>query len=84
MVHTRDGSRLVREFIKRGNAKDRKQLLSKTLKPHLAKMVQDEEAQMVIFEAVRRVEYVIQSLDASATSADPSLYCDSLATPSFY
>ncbi|KAJ7916192.1 armadillo-type protein [Mycena leptocephala] len=34
LVHTKDGSRVVREFLARGSAKDRKQIL-KVLKPHL-------------------------------------------------
>ncbi|KAF8996016.1 puf family RNA-binding protein [Cyathus striatus] len=50
MVHTRDGSRVVREFIARGSAKDRKQIL-KVLKPHIERMCLDDEAQTVLFTA---------------------------------
>ncbi|KAJ4473395.1 ARM repeat-containing protein [Lentinula edodes] len=51
MVHTKDGSRVVREFLARGIAKDRKTIL-KTLKPHIERMCLDDEAQMVLFTAV--------------------------------
>ncbi|KAJ3893459.1 armadillo-type protein [Lentinula edodes] len=51
MVHTKDGSRVVREFLARGNAKDRKTIL-KTLKPHIERMCLDDEAQMVLFTAL--------------------------------
>ncbi|KAJ3848631.1 armadillo-type protein [Lentinula lateritia] len=51
MVHTKDGSRVVREFLARGNAKDRKTIL-KTLKPHIERMCLDDEAQMVLFTAI--------------------------------
>ncbi|GAW03849.1 puf family rna-binding protein [Lentinula edodes] len=50
MVHTKDGSRVVREFLARGSAKDRKTIL-KTLKPHIERMCLDDEAQMVLFTA---------------------------------
>ncbi|KAE9402210.1 ARM repeat-containing protein [Gymnopus androsaceus JB14] len=55
MVHTKDGSRVVREFLARGSAKDRKQIL-KTLKPHIERMCLDEEAQMVLFTAMDVVD----------------------------
>ncbi|KAJ3717961.1 armadillo-type protein [Lentinula raphanica] len=51
MVHTKDGSRVVREFLARGNAKDRKTIL-KTLKPHIERICLDDEAQMVLFTAM--------------------------------
>ncbi|KAL0577745.1 Pumilio y domain member 6 [Marasmius crinis-equi] len=51
MVHTKDGSRAVRELIARGSAKDRKQIL-KALKPHIERMCLDDEAQMVLFTAI--------------------------------
>ncbi|KAJ4469172.1 armadillo-type protein [Lentinula lateritia] len=51
MVHTKDGSRVAREFLTRGNAKDRKTIL-KTLKPHIERMCLDDEAQMVLFTAI--------------------------------
>jgi len=51
MVHTRDGSRVVREFLAQGTAKDRKQIL-KVLKPHIERMCTDDEAQLVLFTAL--------------------------------
>ncbi|TFK24592.1 puf family RNA-binding protein [Coprinopsis marcescibilis] len=51
MVHTKDGSRVVREFLACGTAKDRKQAL-KVLKPHVEKMCIDDEAQLVLFTAL--------------------------------
>lgn len=51
MVHTRDGSRVVREFLAQGTAKDRKQIL-KVLKPHIERMCLDDEAQLVLFTAL--------------------------------
>ncbi|KAJ3782680.1 armadillo-type protein [Lentinula aff. detonsa] len=51
MVHTRDGSRVVREFLARGSAKDRKMIL-KAVKPHIERMCLDDEAQMVLFTAM--------------------------------
>jgi pumilio family protein 6 len=51
MVHTKDGSRVVREFLAYGTAKDRKQIL-KVLKPHIERMCLDDEAQNVLFTAL--------------------------------
>ncbi|KAJ6551671.1 puf family RNA-binding protein [Mycena capillaripes] len=51
LVHTKDGSRVVREFLARGSAKDRKQIL-KVLKPHVERMCLDDDAQMVLFTAL--------------------------------
>ncbi|KAJ7471227.1 armadillo-type protein [Mycena galericulata] len=51
LVHTKDGSRVVREFLARGSAKDRKQIL-KVLKPHVERMCVDDEAQLVLFTAL--------------------------------
>ncbi|KAJ7621062.1 armadillo-type protein [Roridomyces roridus] len=51
LVHTKDGSRVVREFLARGSAKDRKQIL-KVLKPHVERMCADDEAQLVLFTAL--------------------------------
>ncbi|KAG6889216.1 hypothetical protein C0992_006026 [Termitomyces sp. T32_za158] len=51
MVHTKDGSRVVREFLADGTAKDRKQIL-KVLKPHIERMCLDDDAQMVLFTAL--------------------------------
>ncbi|KAJ7720293.1 armadillo-type protein [Mycena maculata] len=51
LVHTKDGSRVVREFLARGGAKDRKQIL-KILKPHVERMCVDDDAQLVLFTAL--------------------------------
>ncbi|CAE6443792.1 unnamed protein product [Rhizoctonia solani] len=75
MVHTKDGSRAVREFIARGTAKDRKQIL-KVLKPHVEKMCGDEEAQLVlftIFDLVDDTKLVGKSLVTDITALSPSL-----------
>lgn len=50
IVHTKDGSAVAREILARGVAKDRKNIL-RVLKPHLEKLCQDAEAQMVLFTA---------------------------------
>ncbi|KAI9464766.1 armadillo-type protein [Russula earlei] len=50
MVHTKHGSRVVREFLARGTAKDRKHIV-KVLKPYITTMAQDEDAQYVLFTA---------------------------------
>lgn len=57
MVHTKDGSRVVREFLALGSAKDRKQIL-KVLKPHVERMCLDDEAQLVLFTALDVIEYL--------------------------
>ncbi|CAE6500228.1 unnamed protein product [Rhizoctonia solani] len=75
MVHTKDGSRAVREFIARGTAKDRKQII-KVLKPHIEKICGDEEAQLVlftIFDLVDDTKLVGKSLVTDITSLSPSL-----------
>ncbi|KAJ8502883.1 hypothetical protein ONZ45_g11351 [Pleurotus djamor] len=51
MVHTKDGSRVVREFLAFGTAKDRKTVM-KALKPHIERICLDEEAQFVVFTAL--------------------------------
>ncbi|KAF8625336.1 hypothetical protein AX17_006878 [Amanita inopinata Kibby_2008] len=55
MVHTKDGSRVVRDFLAEGNAKDRKQIL-KVLKPHVERMCLDDEAQLVLFTALDTID----------------------------
>lgn len=55
LVHTKDGSRVVRDFLARGTAKDRKQIL-KVLKPHVQRMCTDDEAQLVLFTAIDVIE----------------------------
>ncbi|THU90371.1 ARM repeat-containing protein [Dendrothele bispora CBS 962.96] len=48
LVHTTSGSRAVREYIARGSAKERKNII-KQLKPHVVKMASDEEASLVLW-----------------------------------
>ncbi|CAE6502591.1 unnamed protein product [Rhizoctonia solani] len=75
MVHTKDGSRAVREFVARGTAKERKQII-KVLKPHVEKMCGDEEAQLVLFtlfDLVDDTKLVGKSLVADIASLSPSL-----------
>ncbi|PFH47695.1 hypothetical protein AMATHDRAFT_6504 [Amanita thiersii Skay4041] len=55
MVHTKDGSRVVREFLAQGSAKDRKQIL-KVIKPHIERMCLDDEAQLVLFTALDTID----------------------------
>jgi pumilio family protein 6 len=50
IVHTKDGSAVVRELIIRGTAKDRKQILQQ-LKKHVEAMCKDADAQLVLFTA---------------------------------
>ncbi|RXW23549.1 hypothetical protein EST38_g2310 [Candolleomyces aberdarensis] len=50
IAHTRDGSRVVREFLAYCTAKDRKQIL-KVLKPHIERMG-DDGAQNMLFTAL--------------------------------
>ncbi|KAF8344939.1 armadillo-type protein [Amanita rubescens] len=70
MVHTKDGSRVVRDFLARGNAKDRKQIL-KVLKPHIERMCLDDEAQLVLFTALDTIDdtkLLAKSVVSSITS----------------
>ncbi|KAL1745908.1 armadillo-type protein [Schizophyllum fasciatum] len=55
MVHTKDGSRVAREFLARGSAKDRKQII-KHLGKHVLPMCTDEDAQLVLFTALDVVD----------------------------
>ena len=55
MVHTKEGSRAVREFLACGTAKDRKQII-KVLKPHIERVCKDDAAQLVLFTALDVVE----------------------------
>ncbi|KAI0300132.1 ARM repeat-containing protein [Multifurca ochricompacta] len=71
MVHTRDGSRVVREFLARGTSKachDRKHIL-KVLQPYIATMAKGEEAQLVLFTALD----VIDDTKLIAKSILPSI-----------
>ncbi|KAF9527234.1 armadillo-type protein [Crepidotus variabilis] len=76
MVHTKDGSRVVREFIAQGSAKDRKQIL-KVLKPHIDRMAVDDEAQLVLFTALDVTDdtkLLAKSVVAPITAAAAKLY----------
>ncbi|KAG5635330.1 hypothetical protein H0H81_011704 [Sphagnurus paluster] len=76
MVHTRDGSRVVREFLALGTAKDRKQIL-KVLKPHVERMCLDDEAQMVLFTALDVIDdtkLASKSLISEMTGPATKLY----------
>ncbi|KIM72847.1 hypothetical protein PILCRDRAFT_829556 [Piloderma croceum F 1598] len=75
MVHTKDGSRVVREFIAQGSAKDRKHIV-KVLKPHVERMCTDDEAQLVLFTALDVIDdtkLTSKSLVSSITTAAPTL-----------
>lgn len=50
IVHTKDGSAVVRDLIVRGSAKDRKQILA-NLRKHVEAMSKDADAQLVLFTA---------------------------------
>ncbi|KIY50223.1 puf family RNA-binding protein [Fistulina hepatica ATCC 64428] len=79
MVHTKDGSRVVREFLARGTAKDRK-IIVKCLKPHVEKMCVDDEAQFVLFTAIDVIDdtkLTSKSLVAPMVAAAPNLYTSS-------
>ncbi|EJD08526.1 ARM repeat-containing protein [Fomitiporia mediterranea MF3/22] len=76
MVHTKDGSRVVREFIAWGTAKDRKQVV-KVLKPHVERICKDEEAQNVLFTALDVIDdtkLTAKSLVSEITSRAMDLY----------
>ncbi|KAF8154852.1 armadillo-type protein [Crassisporium funariophilum] len=79
MVHTKDGSRVVREFLAQGTAKDRKQIL-KVLKPHVERMCIDDEAQLVLFTAIDVLDdtkLLSKSLIALITAPAQKLYASS-------
>ncbi|KAI0683160.1 ARM repeat-containing protein [Cytidiella melzeri] len=76
IVHTKDGSRVVREFIAQGTAKDRKQIV-KTLKPHVERMCKDDEAQLVLFTALDIIDdtkLTGKSLVADIVASASTLY----------
>ncbi|KAI0353312.1 ARM repeat-containing protein [Trametes cingulata] len=76
MVHTKDGSRVVREFIAWGTAKDRKHIV-KAIKPHVERMCKDDEAQLVLFTALDIIDdtkLTAKSLVSDIVSSAPSLY----------
>lgn len=61
MIHTKEGSLVVREFLAYGTAKDRKQVI-KVLKPHLERVFTNDEGQLVIFTAIDVIECVLHQL----------------------
>ncbi|KAF9235950.1 armadillo-type protein [Melanogaster broomeanus] len=77
MVHTKDGSRVVREFIVYGTAKDRKHII-KVIKPHVERMCTDDEAQLVIFTALDVIDDT--KLTAKSLVSDITSHASSLAT----
>ncbi|KIJ64088.1 hypothetical protein HYDPIDRAFT_91143 [Hydnomerulius pinastri MD-312] len=77
MVHTKDGSRVVREFIAYGTAKDRKHII-KVIKPHVERMCTDDEAQLVLFTALDVIDDT--KLTAKSLVSDITSHASSLAT----
>ncbi|TFY77347.1 hypothetical protein EWM64_g6664 [Hericium alpestre] len=76
MVHTKEGSRVVREFLVRGSAKDRKQII-KIIKPYIETMANDDEAQLVLFTAMDVIDdtkLLAKSLLPSITSIASKLH----------
>jgi pumilio family protein 6 len=55
MVHTKEGTRAMREFLAYGPAKHRKQIV-KVLKPHIERICKDDEAKLVLLTALDVVE----------------------------
>ncbi|KAK4684513.1 pumilio homology domain family member 6, partial [Tremellales sp. Uapishka_1] len=81
IVHTKDGSAVVRELIARGNAKDRKSILQH-LRKHLDAMCRDGDAQMVlftIFDCVDDTKLVGKAIVSDIVALSPSLVFDKLA-----
>ncbi|KAA1477859.1 ARM repeat-containing protein [Dentipellis sp. KUC8613] len=79
MVHTKEGSRVVREFLVQGTAKDRKQII-KAIKPYIETMANDDEAQLVLFTALDVIDdtkLLAKSLLPSITSHASKLYSTS-------
>ncbi|KAF8123007.1 armadillo-type protein [Boletus edulis] len=77
MMHTKDGSRAVREFIAYGTAKDRKHII-KVIKPHVERMCVDDEAQLVLFTALDVIDDT--KLTAKTLVSDIISHASSLAT----
>ncbi|KAI6000909.1 armadillo-type protein [Pisolithus albus] len=77
MVHTKDGSRAVREFLAFGTAKDRKHVI-KVVKPHVARMCVDDEAQLVIFTALDVIDDT--KLTAKSLISDITSNAETLVT----
>jgi pumilio family protein 6 len=73
MVHTRDGSFVVRDFLATSGAKDRKQIV-KVFKPHVMNMAEDGDAQTVLMTMFDVIEYVrAVSLPPCCVSSDRHL-----------
>ncbi|KAI0635454.1 ARM repeat-containing protein [Trametes polyzona] len=86
MVHTKDGSRVVREFIAWGTAKDRKHIV-KAIKPHVERMCTDDEAQLVLFTALDIIDdtkLTAKSLVSDIVASAPSLYTSSQGRRSLF
>ncbi|KAH7908713.1 armadillo-type protein [Hygrophoropsis aurantiaca] len=77
MVHTKDGSRVVRDFLAYGTAKDRKHII-KTIKPHVERMCTDDEAQLVLFTALDVIDDT--KLTAKSLVSDIVSHAAKLAT----
>ncbi|KAH7923040.1 ARM repeat-containing protein [Leucogyrophana mollusca] len=77
MVHTKDGSRVVRDFLAYGTAKDRKHII-KVIKPHVERMCVDDEAQLVLFTALDAIDDT--KLTAKSLVADIVSHASTLAT----
>ncbi|EMD36246.1 hypothetical protein CERSUDRAFT_115203 [Gelatoporia subvermispora B] len=76
MVHTKDGSRAVRELTAQGTAKDRKHIV-KAIKPHVERMCKDDEAQLVLFTALDVIDdtkLTAKSLVSEITACAANLY----------
>ncbi|THH10377.1 hypothetical protein EW146_g8387 [Bondarzewia mesenterica] len=76
MVHTKEGSRVVREFLAQGTAKDRKTIV-KTIKPYIETMANDDEAQLVLFTALDVIDdtkMVAKTLLPSLTAHTSTLH----------
>ncbi|RPD65176.1 ARM repeat-containing protein [Lentinus tigrinus ALCF2SS1-7] len=86
MVHTRDGSRAVREFIAWGTAKDRKHIV-KAIKPHIERICKDDEAQLVLFSALDIIDdtkLTAKSLVSDVVAAASTLYTSSQGRRSLF
>jgi hypothetical protein len=78
MVHTKNGSQVVRYFLAYGTAKDRKQII-KLLKPHLERICRDNEAQLVLFTALDVIDdtkMVAKSILTDMAALTGKLYMD--------
>ncbi|PVF96955.1 ARM repeat-containing protein [Serendipita vermifera] len=78
MVHTKNGSQVVRYFLAYGTAKDRKQII-KLLKPHLERICRDSEAQLVLFTALDVIDdtkMVAKSILTDVAVLTGKLYMD--------